>query len=294
MQFIILFVGTMVFVFYLFNTAPLHFNSENVSRIQQSDYATQYKVLEIQHQKNTEAKQTASYDLVKAQRQNDNNLIAQKTDDLKNIIQTENKTREEAKELIKKNDASAQTKDTDYVFITFVMNQLPIGLVGLLLAVIFSAAMSSSASEISALATTTSIDIYKRLVKKEASDAHYLKVSKGLTILWGLIILMFAIFASLFDNLIQAVNIIGSIFYGVILGIFFVAFFFKKIQEKAVVSAAIIAQLMIIALFFADKYGYVKIAFLWFNLIGPILVISFSSISQHFFKKENNEQTLDL
>jgi solute:Na+ symporter, SSS family len=294
MQFIILFVGTMVFVFYLFNTAPLHFNSENVSRIQQSDYATQYKVLEIQHQKNTEAKQTASYDLVKAQRQNDNNLIAQKTDDLKNIIQTENKTREEAKELIKKNDASAQTKDTDYVFITFVMNQLPIGLVGLLLAVIFSAAMSSSASEISALATTTSIDIYKRLVKKEASDAHYLKVSKGLTILWGLIILMFAIFASLFDNLIQAVNIIGSIFYGVILGIFFVAFFFKKIQEKAVVSAAIIAQLMIIALFFADKYGYVKIAFLWFNLIGPILVISFSSIFQHFFKKENNEQTLDL
>jgi SSS family transporter len=294
MQFIILFVGTMVFVFYLFNTAPLHFNSENVSRIQQSDYATQYKVLEIQHQKNTEAKQTASYDLVKAQRQNDNNLIAQKTADLKNIIQIENQTREEAKELIKKNDASAQTKDTDYVFITFVMNQLPIGLVGLLLAVIFSAAMSSSASEISALATTTSIDIYKRLVKKEASDAHYLKVSKGLTILWGLIILMFAIFASLFDNLIQAVNIIGSIFYGVILGIFFVAFFFKKIQEKAVVSAAIIAQLMIIALFFADKYGYVKIAFLWFNLIGPILVISFSYLFQYFFKKENNEQTLDL
>jgi Na+/proline symporter len=174
------------------------------------------------------------------------------------------------------------------------MNQLPIGLVGLLLAVIFSAAMSSSASEISALATTTSIDIYKRLVKKEASDAHYLKVSKGLTILWGLIILMFAIFASLFDNLIQAVNIIGSIFYGVILGIFFVAFFFKKIQEKAVVSAAIIAQLMIIALFFADKHGYVKIAFLWFNLIGPILVISFSYLFQYFFKKENNEQTLDL
>ncbi len=294
MQFIILFVGTMVFVFYLFNTAPLHFNSENVSRIQQSDYATQYKVLEIQHQKNTEAKQNASYELVEAQRNNDKNLIAQKTVALKNIIQTENKTREDAKDLIKKNDVSAQTKDTDYVFITFVMNQLPIGLVGLLLAVIFSAAMSSSASEISALATTTSIDIYKRLVKKTASDAHYLKVSKGLTVLWGLIILSFALFASLFDNLIQAVNIIGSIFYGVILGIFFVAFFFKKIQEKAVVLAAVISQLMIIALFFADKYGHVKVAFLWFNLIGPILVITFSYVFQYFLKEEKNEKTLDL
>ncbi len=139
------------------------------------------------------------------------------------------------KELILKEDPAAKTKDTDYVFITFVMNYLPIGLVGLLLAVIFSAAMSSTASELNALATTTAMDLYKRSWVTDREDSHYLLASKWITIIWGIIALSFALVADLFDNLIQAVNIIGSLFYGAILGVFLVAFFFRQKDNRALV-----------------------------------------------------------
>ncbi len=286
MQFTVLFVGMMVFVFYLFNPAPLHFNSENVAKVQQSPYAAEYQKLDDQHNQLIGLQRQATYDLTQAQHGNDVALIASKSDALRGIIKEDAALRKEAKAVIQKNDPDAKTKDTDYIFITFVMNNMPIGLIGLLIAVIFAAAMSSISAEVNSLATTTIIDIYRRSYKKDASDDHYLKASMWFTVLWGLIALSFATLASLFDNLIQAVNIIGSIFYGVILGIFLVAFFFKKIQEKAVLFAAIISQIIVIILFFADKYDYIKVAFLWYNLIGPLLVIALSMFFQQFLRKK--------
>jgi solute:Na+ symporter, SSS family len=286
MQFTVLFVGMMVFVFYLFNPAPLHFNSENVTKVQQSPYAAEYQKLDDQHNQLIVSQRQATYELTQAQHSKDAALIANKSEVLRGIIKEDAALRKEAKEVIQKSDPDAKTKDTDYIFITFVMNNMPIGLIGLLIAVIFAAAMSSISAEVNSLATTTIIDIYRRSYKKNASDEHYLKASMWFTVLWGLIALAFATLASLFDNLIQAVNIIGSIFYGVILGIFLVAFFFKKIQEKAVLFAAIISQAVVIALFFADKYEYIKVAFLWYNLIGPLLVIALSLLFQQFLRKK--------
>jgi Na+/proline symporter len=158
------------------------------------------------------------------------------------------------------------------------MNYLPIGMVGLLIAVIFSAAMSSTSSELNALATTSVIDIYRRSIAPDKSDAHYLTASKSLTVMWGLIALLFATFASLFDNLIEAVNIVGSVFYGTILGIFVVAFFMKKIKGNAVFYAAIVAEIMVITIFILDKYEIIDLAYLWLNFIGCLLVMLFASL----------------
>jgi len=186
--------------------------------------------------------------------------------------------RDKVDALIIQADPLAETKDEDYVFITFVTNYLPVGLVGLLLAVIFSAAMSSTASELNALATTTVVDLYRRSIKPNEADHHYLNISKAFTVLWGLVALAFAAFASLFDNLIEAVNIVGSVFYGTILGIFVVAFFMKKVGGRAVFIAAVIAELIVITIFVLDKTGQLHIAYLWLNLIGCLLVVFISAI----------------
>jgi solute:Na+ symporter, SSS family len=287
MQFTVLFVGMMVFVFYLFNPSPLHYNTANVANVRNSTSASAYQEVEKKHFSLAEAQRLATYDLVQAQHSHNQSLISEKTAIVNDLLKQDATLRTSAKEIIKQNDKAAETKDTDYVFITFVLNNMPIGLIGLLIAVIFAAAMSSISSEINALATTTIIDIYRRSLVKTASDEHYLLASKWFTVFWGGIALSFSALASLFDNLIQAVNIIGSIFYGVILGIFLVAFFFKKIQENAVVIAAAITQAVIIALFFADKQGYIKIGFLWFNLIGPFLVIVLSILLQNTIFKNS-------
>lgn len=288
MQFIVLFVGMMVFMFYQFTAAPIHFNSDNVSTLKQSAYAEQYKMLENQHNAIFEQKKTAIYDMVQANQTQDKVALETATSKVKNYLSQDESLRKEVQQLIKTNTPKAETKDTDYVFITFVLNHLPIGVIGLLIAVIFAAAMSSISSEINALATTTIIDIYRRSWKPNATDEHYFKASIWLTIIWGGLALGFAALASLFDNLIQAVNIIGSIFYGVILGIFLVAFFLKKIGSKAVFYAAILSELIIIALFFADKWGYFPIAYLWLNLIGPTLVIVWSMIFQKVLPEKND------
>ncbi|HEY8401544.1 MAG TPA: sodium:solute symporter, partial [Cytophagaceae bacterium] len=169
----------------------------------------------------------------------------------------------------------AQVKDTDYVFLTFVMNYMPVGLVGLLLAVILCAAMSSTASELNALASTTTVDIYRRSINKEASDTHYLTASRWFTVLWGVLAIGFALSASLFENLIQLVNLIGSLFYGTILGIFIAAFYFNYIKSNAVFIAAVIAELVVLALYYTTEIG-----FLWYNVIGCVLVIIIGVIVQ--------------
>ena len=273
MQFFILLVGVMVFVFYQFNTSPLNFNPAATQSVKESVYAEEYAQLEQKH---------ANLEILKAE--TNLKLGKDKNPDLvskiQEINQLENFNREEARSLIKKANASAETNDKDYVFIHFILTNLPKGIIGLLLAVILSAAMSSTASELNALASTTVIDLYKRNVKREKSDKHFVVASKWFTLLWGVIAILFASFASLFDNLIQLVNIIGSIFYGNVLGIFLLAFFIKYTKSNAVFAAALVTQAVVIFGYFNDWMPY-----LWLNLFGCVLVILLAIFFQFFINK---------
>jgi len=271
MQFFILLVGVMVFVFYQFNASPLNFNPAATEIVQNSEYASEYKVLQNKH-KEIELKK-AKANLNYGANLNNKALVKE----IQQLNLLEEKNREEAKKIIKKADASAETNDKDYVFIHFILNNLPRGLIGLLLAVILSAAMSSTASELNALAGTTTIDLYKRNVSIEKSDQHYVKASKWFTLGWGVIAIMVASFANLFDNLIQLVNIIGSIFYGNVLGIFLLAFFIKFVKSNAVFVAALITQGIVIIGWWFDWMPY-----LWLNLFGCLLVIILAMLIQSF------------
>ncbi len=274
MQFFILLVGIMVFVFYQFNASPINFNPEAKKVVSDSQYFQEYTELENQLGKIQEEKQTLidSYFLTE-----------NGTDDirynLKALNESEVKTRNAAKAIIKKADSNIETNDKDYVFIHFILHNLPKGLIGLLLAVILSAAMSSTASELNALASTTTIDLFKRNIKEEKSDAYYVKASKIFTLIWGILAILVACFANLFDNLIQLVNIIGSIFYGNVLGIFLLAFFIKFVHSNATFIAAIITQCIIIFVWTQDW-----LPFLWLNALGCIIVMTLAIIIQPLIK----------
>ena len=274
MQFFILLVGVMVFVFYQFNAAPLNFNPKATEAVLNSEYANEYKALENQYRQLEADKKTLVVNGVQESDKAKIKALELQSVDLK----------EKAKNIIRKADDSVETNDKDYVFIHFILNNLPRGLIGLLLAVILSAAMSSTASELNALASTTAIDLYKRNVKGEKSDAHYVKASKWFTLAWGIIAISVACVANLFDNLIQLVNIIGSIFYGNVLGIFVLAFLFKKVNGKAVFKAAIITQILICLIFYFGIYKLESIgeepiiSYLWLNFIGCVFVMYFSLV----------------
>lgn len=271
MQFFILFVGVLLFLFYQFVMPPLHFNQENVQAVQQSEYAPNYEALSF--------KQRMIFDQKKELMMNQfESNDASNAKQIQQLHQEERLLMQDAKALIVKAKPTAVTEDDDYIFINFVINYLPIGIVGLLLAVIFSAAMSSTSAELNALASTTTVDIYKRNIRKDGDDKHYLVSSKWFTFLFGVFAIIFAALADLFDNLIEAVNILGSLFYGTILGIFLVAFFFKSIKGQAVFIAAIVSQLIIIVLYTLNRIEVIEIAYLWYNLIAPALVITLSWI----------------
>ncbi|WP_018479714.1 sodium:solute symporter [Pontibacter roseus] len=285
MQFMILFIGVMVFVFYQFNQPPLFFNEAAKNKVYATEYAPELEALESQHTQLFNQKQEAVKGLVSALRTDDEAAIDAAQAKVQTITDASKEIRTDVKALISKATPDAETKDTDYVFISFVMKYLPAGLVGLLLAVIFSAAMSSTASELNALASTTVVDIYKRSVNQNDNAFHYLKASKIFTAAWGLLAIIFATYASLLDNLIQAVNIIGSIFYGTILGIFLVAFYFKYIKGNAVFMAALVAEAIVLYCHF-----YTDIAFLWFNVIGCVAVIVFGLIFQVLLNQRKREK----
>ncbi|MCB0662596.1 MAG: sodium:solute symporter, partial [Saprospiraceae bacterium] len=292
MQFLVLFVGILVFVFFQFVKPPLHFNTANVENVEKSEYYADYQQLEKEHEEVFQLKETAIRDLIQAIDSDEETAIVAAQSNVEALANQEKELQSKADEIILKANDKAETKDQDYVFISFVINYLPIGLVGLLLAVIFSAAMSSTASELNALATTTVIDIYRRSVAQHKTDHHYLLASKWLTIIWGVLALAFAETASLFENLIQAVNIVGSLFYGVILGIFMVAFFMKRVKGNAVFVAAILGEAVVVAGFIMDNMGILKIGFLWFNLIGCIVVMILAGIIQElFFNGKSKEVT---
>ncbi|MEM9990429.1 MAG: sodium:solute symporter [Bacteroidota bacterium] len=280
MQFLVLFVGVLVFVFFQFQQAPIHFNQSNLDKVSER---TELVELNNRYDAIHAEKQTTIRALIAAQTPT---AITQEQTTLSNLLTQEQAVREAVKTVILEQSPDAETKDSDYVFITFITNYLPHGLIGLLLAVIFSAAMSSTSSELNALATTTVVDIYRRLLVQDASDQHYLNASKGFTILWGVVALLFATSASLFDNLIEAVNIIGSVFYGTILGVFLVAFFMKWVGGRAVFAAALIAEGLVITIFTLSQTGIIDIAYLWLNLIGCLLVMFFASIFNLFLSNK--------
>jgi Na+/proline symporter len=278
MQFFILLVGVMVFVFYQFNSSPLNFNPSATKIVKNSTYSKDYELLEEKHKELEVLKSQANLKLGKNLQ--DKNLVK----DIQAINALEIENREAAKTIIKKVDESIETNDKDYVFIHFILTNLPRGLIGLLLAVILSAAMSSTASELNALASTTAIDLYKRNISANKTEGHYVIASKWFTLAWGIIAILVASVASLFDNLIQLVNIIGSIFYGNVLGIFLVAFFIKYVKSNAVFLAALINQVIVILLFMLDKYEVINLPYLWLNFVGCILVIMLAVIIQSFVK----------
>lgn len=277
MQFFILLVGTMVFVFYQYNPSPLNFNPAATEAVMQSSYAEDYKALEEGHQQLEIEKKIAQEAFSSALTLKEYNAVQQAEQNILKINQRERANRNAAKELIAQANETVETNDKDYVFIHFILENLPVGLIGLLLAVILSAAMSSTASELNALGTITALDLYKRNLKKEYNESYYLKAAKGFTLLWGIIAILIACVASLFDNLIQLVNIIGSIFYGNVLGIFLLAFFVKFVRGNAVFIAAIVTQILVVIGWYLDWMSY-----LWLNAFGCILVIFLAILVQTF------------
>jgi len=318
MQFFILLVGVMVFVFYQFNPSPLNFIDKSTQTVLVSDYGDEYRLLQDKQADLFELKKKTSLQLAqpggdeeaskmqlgalnileKSYRLQSKFLIKKAVDPeyrtAYNTLQTEVHDLESDTESIAYLEKSAeldnlykdaakdtQTNDRDYMFIRFILNNLPTGLIGLLLAVILSAAMSSTASEINALATITSIDLYGRNQKEDKGDAHMVKMTKWFTFGWGIVAIIIACFANLAENLIQLVNIIGSIFYGNVLGIFLLAFFFKHIKGNAVFTAALITQVIVVVGWWFDWMPY-----LWLNLFGCVVVIFIANLLQPLLPKK--------
>ena len=276
MQFIILYIGILVFVFYQFHQAPVFHNQSLKDKAMQTEYAGTITALEGEYDKVFADKRTEAESLVDAIRKDDPILIEQSRKSFEAIQGSEKAIRSKVKEQIATALPGSNILDKDYVFITFVMTYLPHGLIGLLMAVVFMAAMSSTASELNALASTTTVDIYKRSIKKDGDDYHYVKSSKWFTAGWAIFGMLFASIANQAENLIQFVNIVGSIFYGTILGIFLCAFYLKYIKSNAVFIAAIVAEGVIIYCYF-----FTKVAFLLYNIIGCLLVVVLGFIIQY-------------
>lgn len=274
MQFCILLIGVLVFVYYQFNTAPLFFNSQETAKLEESEYRQEYQDIKNKQYLLEQEKHTNLNELITQNKDN-----KEKIDVLSKKLNSINKEtellREEVIGLIKKNNQKADVNDNNYIFLHFVTTTFPKGLIGLLIAIVMLASMGATASAINSLASTTVIDIYKRFVNKNSNEENDLKISRLCTIMWGVFTVLIALYASKLGNLLEAVNILGSLFYGTILGVFLVAFYFKKIKGKAVFAAAILSEVVVFIIWRTDS-----IAFLWLNLIGCVAVILISTIIQ--------------
>ena len=283
MQFLILLVGVLVFAFYQFYQPPIFFIKAGAETVQQSALAEEWEEVSTAYEDIFQKKKFAIQQYLSALEADQPEVAQTHKEKINQLATTSTKLQQEAKALVRQADPQLETKDTDYVFLSFVMEYFPEGLVGLLLAVILSAAMSSTASELNALATTTTVDLYRRSIRQNQSERHYLAASRWLTLLWGVLAIGFATFASLAENLIEFVNLIGSLFYGTILGIFLVAFYIRWIGARAVFVAAIIAESVVLILYFTADIG-----FLWFNVIGCGLVVMVASVWQGVVEKNTN------
>lgn len=273
MQFLILLIGVLVFAFYQFNRPPMFFNQYEVKQVKKSAYAAQYNKLETKYSAAFEQKKNKAEDVVKAMGSKDPNQVKQAQNALKIADKQAMDIRKEGIAVMKRNNDKANGDDTNYVFLSFVTRYLPRGLVGLLIAIVFLASMGSTASALNSLASTSVVDIYKRIINPGASDKNYLIASRLATVFWGLVCVLMALYASKVGNLLEYVNKLGSYIYGTILGVFVVAFYFKRIRGTSVFIAAILTE---IAIFILGNYKIV--AYLWLNAIGCFLVIIIAGI----------------
>jgi Na+(H+)/acetate symporter ActP len=271
MQAVILFCGVMVFVFYLFNPPPLFFNQAALDKVAASPHAAELQALEQRHSSLFGQQRTAALAYVDALNAGGDAAADAAKRQLQLAAAETDRVRGETKRLIEQAAPDAETADADYVFLRFVMSSLPSGVVGLLIAVILCAAMSSIASELTALGSTSTLDLYQRWLGRPLPPERGLFMSKLFTALWGVLACAFAGFAALLDNLIEAVNILGSLFYGTQLGLFLVGFFVRGVGARAVLLAGLIAQTSVLVLYFATEIG-----FLWFNVVGSLLVVGLS------------------
>ncbi len=269
MQFLILFVGVIVLVFYQFHQPPAFFNGAELESIRHSPGGERLGPLETSYANAFSQKRAELAAWLSARKSGDRSALESAKERLKAADAKSRDIRIQIKALIAQLKPRAETKDADYIFIDFVIKYFPAGLVGLLIAVIFCAAMSATASALNALGTTTVVDLYQRLWKPQATEAHYLGAAKLFTVFWGAVAMLFAAFASLLDNLIQAVNILGSIFYGPMLGVFVVGFFLKRVPGTAAFWATLAAQVLVVMVFV-----YSQIGFLWYNVIGCAAVVA--------------------
>lgn len=280
MQFLILLIGVLVFAFYQYNQPPIFFNSYELNKLEKSSYEGDLKKIKNDYSEAFREKQVqvnVLNDALESGNEKEvdkSRIILQKADEKTKSI------RKQAVDLMVKNDPDADTNDNNYVFLSFVTQYLPRGLIGLLIAIIFLASMGSTASALNSLASTTVIDIYKRLVHKDDAEGNYLAASRWATVIWGMVCITMALYASKLGNLIEAVNILGSLFYGTILGIFIVAFYLKKIGGAAVFAAAVITEIIVFSCWIADI-----MAFLWLNVVGCLLVVLISLLLSQFYKK---------
>ena len=288
MQFMILLIGILVFAFYQFNRPPMFFNSYEVKQVKESNYAPQYNQLEKQYSAAFDQRKQKADDLMTALNSKDQAEIDKAQANLKVADKRAFDIRAEAIGIMKKNNDKANPDDTNYVFLTFVTQYLPRGLIGLLIAIIFLASMGSTASALNSLASTSVVDIYKRIINPGASDKNYLNASRLATIFWGLVCIGMALYASKVGNLLEYVNKLGSYIYGTILGVFVVAFYLKRIRGTAVFIAAVVTEILICIF-----GGYQLVAYLWLNAIGCILVILIALAVNPFIPaKEINKATI--
>lgn len=277
MQFLILLIGTLVFAFYQYHTPPVFFNKVEVQKIENGNYKNEYVALQKDYELQQQQKRVHIHELVDALHQKNKAKEQKAALALQETQVKAESVRADVLKLLKKNNESADTNDTNYVFLSFVMEYLPVGLVGLLIAIIFLAAMGSTASGLNSLASTSVVDAYKRFFRKEASEQHYLSASRWATVFWGVFCVVVALYASRLGNLIEAVNILGSLFYGTILGIFLVAFWMKKVKGTAVFYAAIFTELFVFI-----AWGLELMAFLWLNVLGCLLLMFFAWFFQQW------------
>ena len=280
MQFLILLIGVLIFSFYSFYDHPATFNARQMNVIERSAYKPQANDLQRQLDSVQKRKQAVVKQWVNDKE--NNTLIEQ----IRGHITQEKVIQDSVKSIITKIDKFAETNDTNYIFLRFIIDFLPKGLIGLLIAMIFLAAWGSIAAALNSLSSSTVVDIHKKFIEKNCSDERDYKLSRGYTLMWGLVCIVTAMFATRMGSLIEAVNILGSLFYGVILGIFLVAFYMKKVGGKAVFFSAIISELIIITLFLLNEYNIIPLGFLWLNVIGAISVMGLAFLFSLFYPKK--------
>ena len=282
LQFVILYIGILVFVFYQFNQPPVFHNVKLKEQALTTSFAPEISALEKDFEKNFSVKRDNAVKLMDAIQEHDQAAIEANRSAIEKIDQRNAQIRSQVKSAIGKAIPGANVQDKDYVFINFVMSRLPHGLIGLLFAVVFCAAMSSTSSELNSLASTTTVDLYKRSVRPTADDIHYVRMSKYFTVGWAGAAILFASLANQSENLIQFVNIVGSLFYGTILGIFISAFYIRFIGSHAVFIGALAGETVILILYFFYRE---QVAFLLYNIIAPAVVVTVALVSEILFRK---------